>query len=250
MGLPTRYAGDWARLQAVMRVDKKARGASLRFVVLDGLGNPTILTDPDQAWLDAAWAAVLVATRPTTPKEHRMTIQVLNGANLGRLGTREPEKYGTTTYAELVELIEDDRRASSGWRSRSARPTTRARCCAGSTRPPTPATPCVINPGGWSHTSVVLRDALAGLNAPLVEVHITNIHAREEFRHHSYVSGRGRRRHRRPRAWRATCWRCGGWRSRASGEPRRASGGTRCGPPRRAAGWTPSWSPTCSTSAT
>ena len=58
MGLPTRYAGDWDRLQAVMRVDKKARGASLRFVVLDGLGNPTILTDPDQAWLDAAWAAV------------------------------------------------------------------------------------------------------------------------------------------------------------------------------------------------
>jgi 3-dehydroquinate synthase len=58
MGLPTRYAGDWDTIQAVMRVDKKARGASLRFVVLDGLGNPTILTDPDQAWLEAAWAAV------------------------------------------------------------------------------------------------------------------------------------------------------------------------------------------------
>ena len=58
MGLPTRYTGDWQRLQAVMRVDKKARGASLRFVVLDGLGNPTILTDPQQDWLDAAWAAV------------------------------------------------------------------------------------------------------------------------------------------------------------------------------------------------
>jgi 3-dehydroquinate synthase len=58
MGLPTSYTGDWDRLQAVMRVDKKARGASLRFVVLDGLGNPTILTDPDQAWLDAAWAVV------------------------------------------------------------------------------------------------------------------------------------------------------------------------------------------------
>ncbi len=58
MGLPTRYTGDWQQLQAVMRLDKKARGASLRFVVLDGLGSPAILTDPDQAWLDAAWAAV------------------------------------------------------------------------------------------------------------------------------------------------------------------------------------------------
>jgi 3-dehydroquinate synthase len=53
-----RYAGDWASLQAVMRVDKKARGATLRFVVLDGIGNPRILTDPQQSWLDAAWAAV------------------------------------------------------------------------------------------------------------------------------------------------------------------------------------------------
>jgi 3-dehydroquinate synthase len=58
MGLPTRYSGDWARIQQVMRVDKKTRGASLRFVVLEAIGSPTILTDPDQAWLDAAWAAV------------------------------------------------------------------------------------------------------------------------------------------------------------------------------------------------
>jgi 3-dehydroquinate synthase len=57
MGLPTSYRGDWAALQAVMRLDKKARGATLRFVVLDGIGNPGILTDPHQAWLDAAWAA-------------------------------------------------------------------------------------------------------------------------------------------------------------------------------------------------
>jgi 3-dehydroquinate synthase len=58
MGLPTRYAGNWPALQSVMRVDKKARGATLRFVVLDGLGAPGILTDPDPAWLEAAWAAV------------------------------------------------------------------------------------------------------------------------------------------------------------------------------------------------
>jgi 3-dehydroquinate synthase len=58
LGLPTSYDGNWAELQAVMRVDKKARGATLRFVVLNGLGKPTILTDPDQAWLDAAWTSV------------------------------------------------------------------------------------------------------------------------------------------------------------------------------------------------
>jgi 3-dehydroquinate dehydratase-2 len=117
-----------------------------------------------------------------------MTIQVLNGANLGRLGQREPEKYGMTTYAELVELVQaaaaelaqdvvvrqtDSEGELLGWVFAAAD--------AGDA--------VVINPGGWSHTSVVLRDALAGLTGPLVEVHITNIHAREEFRHHSYVSG-------------------------------------------------------------
>jgi 3-dehydroquinate dehydratase II len=116
-----------------------------------------------------------------------MTIQVLNGANLGRLGKREPEKYGTTTYAELVQLIEaaakdlgvdvvvrqtDSEAELLGWVFDAA----------------DAGDPVVINPGGWSHTSVVLHDALAGLRAPLVEVHLTNIHAREEFRHFSYVS--------------------------------------------------------------
>jgi len=116
-----------------------------------------------------------------------MTIQVLNGANLGRLGLREPEKYGTTTYAELTALLEvtarelevevqvrqtDDEGEMLRW--------VHAAADAGDA--------VLINPGGWSHTSVVLRDALAALNGPLVEVHITNIHAREEFRHFSYVS--------------------------------------------------------------
>lgn len=117
-----------------------------------------------------------------------MTIQVFNGANLGRLGTREPTIYGDTTYAQLVELVEktahelqldvhvrqtDDEGELLGW----IHAATDARDAV------------VLNPGGWSHTSVVLRDALAGLTAPLVEVHISNIHRREEFRQHSYVSG-------------------------------------------------------------
>lgn len=116
-----------------------------------------------------------------------MTIQVLNGANLGRLGTREPEIYGSTTYAQLVDVIEttareleldvqvrqtDDEAELLRW--------IHVASDAGDA--------VVLNPGGWSHTSVVLRDALAGLTAPLVEVHISNIHKREPFRHHSYVS--------------------------------------------------------------
>jgi 3-dehydroquinate dehydratase-2 len=117
-----------------------------------------------------------------------MTIQVLNGPNLGRLGLREPEKYGTTTDAQLVELLEatgrdlgvevqvrqtDDEGEMLRW--------VHAAADAGD--------PMVLNPGAWSHTSIALRDALAQLTAGLVEVHITNIHKREEFRHHSYVSG-------------------------------------------------------------
>ena len=117
-----------------------------------------------------------------------MTIQVLNGANLGRLGKREPEKYGTTTYAELVQLIEA---AAKDLRVEVVvRQTDSEAELLGWVFDATDAGDAVvINPGGWSHTSVVLRDALAGLTGPLVEVHITNIHAREEFRHHSYVSG-------------------------------------------------------------
>jgi 3-dehydroquinate dehydratase-2 len=116
-----------------------------------------------------------------------VTIQVLNGANLGRLGTREPAVYGTTTYPQLVELVEaaaaqlglhvqvrqtDDEGELLRW--------VHAATDAGD--------PIVVNPGGWTHTSVVLRDALAAATAPVVEVHISNVHAREEFRRHSYVS--------------------------------------------------------------
>ena len=116
-----------------------------------------------------------------------MSIVVLNGANLGRLGTREPEKYGSTTYADLVARIEavaaelgqdvavrqtDSEAELLGWVHQAA----------------DTGTAVVVNAAGWTHTSVVLRDALAQVDAPVVEVHITNVHAREPFRHHSYVS--------------------------------------------------------------
>ncbi|NEK58402.1 type II 3-dehydroquinate dehydratase [Geodermatophilus sabuli] len=116
-----------------------------------------------------------------------MTIQVLNGANLGRLGLREPEKYGTTTYAELVELLEATGR-ELGVEVRVRQTDSEAELLGWVHAASDAGDAVVVNPGGWSHTSVVLHDALAALNGPLVEVHITNIHRREEFRHHSYVS--------------------------------------------------------------
>ena len=116
-----------------------------------------------------------------------MTIQVLNGANLGRLGKREPEKYGTTTYAELVQLIEAAA-AELGLEVQVRQTNDEGELLRWVHAAADAGDPVVLNPAGWSHTSVVLRDALAMLTAPLVEVHISNIHKREEFRHHSYVS--------------------------------------------------------------
>jgi len=119
------------------------------------------------------------------------TIHVLNGPNLNLLGSREPETYGTQTLAnieaklaaickahsvslqfrqsnhegELVTWIQEAGRASE---------------------------PIIINAGAYSHTSIALMDAIKGTNARVIEVHLSNIHAREPFRHHSYISGAAR----------------------------------------------------------
>jgi 3-dehydroquinate dehydratase-2 len=116
-----------------------------------------------------------------------VTVQVLNGANLGRLGTREPAVYGSTTYAELVELVEKSAR-DLGLDVQVRQTDDEAELLRWIHAAADAGDAVLINPGGWSHTSVVLRDALAAVTAPVVEVHISNIHAREEFRHHSYVS--------------------------------------------------------------
>jgi 3-dehydroquinate dehydratase II len=116
-----------------------------------------------------------------------VTIQVLNGANIGRLGLREPEKYGTTTYAELVELIESAG-AQLGLQVQVRQTDDEGQLLRWVYEATDAGSPIVINPGGWSHTSVVLHDALAATSAPVLEVHLTNIHKREEFRHFSYVS--------------------------------------------------------------
>lgn len=112
---------------------------------------------------------------------------LVNGPNLNLLGTREPEIYGSQTLAD-VEQIVADAAAARGFEVRAVQSNHEgvlldaihaARLdCAG----------IVINPGGLTHTSVVLRDALAGVDLPVAEVHISDVRQREEFRHHSYVA--------------------------------------------------------------
>lgn len=116
-----------------------------------------------------------------------MKVYVFNGVNLGRLGSRQTRIYGSTSYEELVKLcvtegerlgLEVECRQTDaeaeliGWLHAAA----------------DEQTPVVLNAGAWSHYSYAIRDACAMLKAPLVEVHISNIHAREEFRHHSVIS--------------------------------------------------------------
>jgi 3-dehydroquinate dehydratase-2 len=119
------------------------------------------------------------------------TIHVLNGPNLNLLGSREPETYGTQTLAdieaklaaickthgvplqfrqsnhegELVTWIQDAGKAGD---------------------------PIIVNAGAYSHTSIALIDAIKGTNAKVIEVHLSNIHARESFRHHSFISSTAR----------------------------------------------------------
>ena len=115
------------------------------------------------------------------------TVNVLNGPNLNRLGLREPEVYGDTTYGELVALIE--RTATElGVKAVVRQSDSEAELIDLVHRAADAGEPVILNAGGLTHTSVALRDACAELDARLVEVHISNIFAREEFRHHSFIS--------------------------------------------------------------
>ena len=115
------------------------------------------------------------------------TVNVLNGPNLDRLGLREPDVYGSTTYLELVALVEKSA-ADLGLKALVRQSDSEAELIDLVHRAADAAEPVILNAGGLTHTSVALRDACAELRAPLIEVHISNVFAREEFRHHSYIS--------------------------------------------------------------
>jgi 3-dehydroquinate dehydratase II len=102
---------------------------------------------------------------------------ILNGPNLNLLGTREPGIYGTTTLDDVEALALD-----------AAESNHEGDLIDAIHGAPGLADGIIINPAAYSHTSVAIPDALSGVGLPVVEVHLSNIHRREEFRHHSYVS--------------------------------------------------------------
>lgn len=114
-------------------------------------------------------------------------VYVLNGPNLGRLGTRQVDVYGLTSYADLARMCEEAGRELGldvVVRQTDAEHEMLAWLHAAADE----EAPVVLNPGAWSHYNYAVRDACAMLRAKLVEVHISNIHAREQFRHHSVIS--------------------------------------------------------------
>ena len=116
-----------------------------------------------------------------------VTVNVINGPNLGRLGRREPEVYGGTTHEQLSALVEREA-AVLGLKAVVRQSDNEAELLDWIHSAADAGEPVILNAGGLTHTSVALRDACAELNAPLIEVHISNVYAREEFRRHSYLS--------------------------------------------------------------
>jgi 3-dehydroquinate dehydratase-2 len=115
-------------------------------------------------------------------------ILVVNGPNLNLLGTREPDRYGTVTLAAIEQALVD-RAGSAGLRLECFQSNSEAALVDRIQRAGSDGVDFIlINAAAYTHTSVALRDALAAVRIPFVEIHLSNVHAREPFRRHSYLS--------------------------------------------------------------
>ncbi|MCF6385394.1 type II 3-dehydroquinate dehydratase [Mycobacterium sp. MBM] len=112
---------------------------------------------------------------------------LVNGPNLNLLGTRQPEIYGSTTLAQIEQQV-SEAAAEQGFDVRAVQSNHEGVLIDAIHAARTDCAGIIINPGAYSHTSVAIADALTGVDLPIVEVHLSNIHRREAFRHHSYVS--------------------------------------------------------------
>ena len=117
-----------------------------------------------------------------------MKVLVLNGPNLARLGTREPDVYGSTTWPQVCDMI-SEHAAGLGMQADIRQTDSEAELIGWLHEAADQRLPVVLNPAAFTHYSYGLRDAAAQLNAPLIEVHLSNPAAREEFRHTSVISG-------------------------------------------------------------
>jgi 3-dehydroquinate dehydratase II len=116
-------------------------------------------------------------------------ILLLNGPNLNLLGSREPGIYGSATLSSIEDKLKQAARAR-GHELIAAQSNAEHELIDKVQGAKADGVDFVIiNPGAYTHTSIALRDAFLGVAMPFIEVHLTNIHAREEFRHHSYLSG-------------------------------------------------------------
>ena len=114
-------------------------------------------------------------------------ILLLNGPNLNLLGTREPGVYGNTTLAEIERKLADSAR-KMGHTLQALQSNAEAELVEHIQKAAGGTDFIIFNPGAFTHTSVALRDALLAVAIPFIEIHISNVHAREEFRRHSYFS--------------------------------------------------------------